>query len=211
MLLQHDHLLSPGPRCRLRSVPSPDPETTAALIERIRAGDESARERLLDRYLPVLRRWASGRLPARARGMTDTDDLVQVTLLRVLKQLDRFEVRHEGAFLAYLRRVLLNAMRDEIGRAASRTRWEPLDEGLADPGPSPLESAVGRDVLERYDAAFGRLGEEQQEAVFMRIEMGLSYDEIAEALGKGSANTARMVVSRALARLAQDMEDRHAG
>lgn len=186
---------------------APHPESTAALLQRVRAGDEAARNRLLERYLPVLRRWAHGRLPARARGFADTDDLVQVTMVRVLKQLEKFEPRHEGAFLAYLRRILINAMRNEIARAATRGRQEEPGEGLADPGPSPLERALERDLLERYDAAFERLGEEQQEAVFMRIEMGLTYEEIAEALGKNSANTARMTVARALVRLAESMEE----
>lgn len=188
-------------------MPDPNPESTAALLQKIRAGDEAARNRLLERYLPILRRWAHGRLPARARGFADTDDLVQITLVRVLKQLERFEPRHEGAFLAYLRRILVNAMRDEIARAATRGQQEEPGEALADPGASPLEHALERDLLERYDAAFEQLGDEQQEAVFMRIEMGLSYDEIAAAMGKNSANTARMIVSRALVRLAETMEE----
>jgi RNA polymerase sigma-70 factor (ECF subfamily) len=188
-------------------MPTPNPESTAALLERVRAGDTDARERLLDRYLPVLRRWAHGRLPDKARGMADTDDLVQITLLKVLNQMGRFVPRYEGAFLAYLRRVLINAMRDQIARSATRGRQEEPGDTLVDPGPSPLELAVGGDLLERYDAAFGKLGEEQQEAVFMRIEMGLTYEEIAEALGKSSANTARMLVSRAIARLAKAMDE----
>ncbi len=188
-------------------MPAPDPESTAALLQRIRAGDDAARERLLERYLPVLRRWAHGRLPAKARGFADTDDLVQITLIRVLKQLERFDPRHEGAFLAYLRRILINAMRNEIARAATRGRQEEPDAALVDPGPSPLEHALASDLLGRYDAAFERLGDEQQEAVFMRIEMGLSYDEIAEAMGKNSANTARMIVARGLVRLAETMEE----
>ncbi len=183
------------------------PESTAVLLQRIRGGDEAARDRLLQRYLPQLRRWAHGRLPAKARGFADTDDLVQITMLRVLKQLERFEPRHEGAFLAYLRRILINAMRDEIARAATRGQQEEIGEGLQDPGPSPLESALGRDMLDRYEAAFDRLSEEQQEAVFMRVEMGCSYEQIAEAAGKSTANAARMMVARAIAQLAATMEE----
>ncbi len=188
-----------------------NPESTAALLQRIRGGDESARDRLLERYLPVLRRWAHGRLPARARGFADTDDLVQITLVRVLKQLERFEPRHEGAFLAYLRRILVNAMRNEIARAATRGQQEEVGESMADPGPSPLESVLGRDLLDRYEAAFDLLGEEQQEAVFMRVEMGLTYEQIAEATGKNSANAARMMVARAIARIAGTMEEPRGG
>jgi RNA polymerase sigma-70 factor (ECF subfamily) len=185
----------------------PNPESTAILLQRIREGDSAARDRLLERYLPVLRRWAHGRLPAKARGFADTDDLVQITLVRVLKQLERFEPRHEGAFLAYLRRILINAMRNEIARAATRGKQEEVGEALPDPGPSPLESALGRDLLDRYEAAFAMLGEEQQEAVFMRVEMGLGYEALAEAMEKNSANTARMIVARAVAQLAAMMEE----
>lgn len=184
-----------------------DPESTAVLLQLIRGGDDSARDRLLARYLPVLRRWAHGRMPAKSRGLADTDDLVQITLLRVLKQLERFEPRHEGAFLAYLRRILINAMRNEIARSTTRGQQEEIGEDMAHPGPSPLESVLGRDMLERYEAAFVLLGEEQQEAVLMRVELGLNYEQIAEAMGKNSANTARMIVARALAQLAETMEE----
>ena len=61
-------------------------ESTASLLSRIRAGDDSAQELLLERYLPALRRWATGRLPWRARHLADTDDIVQITLVRTLKK-----------------------------------------------------------------------------------------------------------------------------
>lgn len=177
------------------------------LLRRIRGGDERAREALLARYLPILRRWAHGRLPAGARGLADTDDLVQVTLVRVLNQLERFEPRHEGAFMAYMRRILLNVMRNEIQRSSRRpTNGEPSDD-IPDLRPSPLESAIGREVVERYETALAGLTEEQQEAVILRIEMGYSHQQIAEALGKSSTDAARMVVSRALLRLADAMHD----
>lgn len=185
----------------------PPADSTAALLQRVRDGDAAARERLVARHLPLLRSWAHRRLPPGARALADTDDLVQVTFLRALNHVGKFEPRHEGAFLAYLRQILLNAIRDEIRRAGRRGPSEELDEGVPDPRPSPLESALGREALERYDQAFAKLGAEQQEAVFMRVEMGFTYEQIAESLGKNSANTARMAVSRALARLALAMED----
>src|SRR5262245_58190505 len=67
-----------------------NPESTAALLEQVRDGDDPARERLIGRYLPMLRHWASGRLPARARGPVETDDLVQVTLIRALDRIRDF-------------------------------------------------------------------------------------------------------------------------
>ena len=62
---------------------------TQTLVERARAGDEAAREQLYERCLPPLRRWARGRLPIWARGLLQTDDVVQETVVRSLRSLDR--------------------------------------------------------------------------------------------------------------------------
>jgi len=187
--------------------PAENLESTAGLLQRVRGGDARARERLLARYLPALRRWAHGRLPARARELADTDDLVQVTLIRALDHLGDFEPQRPGSFLAWLRRILLNALRDEIRRTVRRPRREPLDDALPDPGPSVVERAIGSESLERYETALSGLSDDQQEAVILRIEMGLTHEQVAEAMGKPSANAARMVVVRALARLAEAMDE----
>ena len=185
---------------------SSDLESTADLLTRVRGGDAAARERLVAHYLPMLGKWAHGRLPAGARALVETDDLVQVTLIRALDHIGEFEPRHEGAFLAYLRRILLNELRDEIRRSVRRP-VEKLSENLADERPTLLEQAIGRDAMESYEAALASLPEAQQEAVILRIEFGLSYQEIAAAVGSPSANAARMMVSRSLVRLAESLEE----
>jgi RNA polymerase sigma-70 factor (ECF subfamily) len=80
----------------------------------VRDGDEDARERLGVRYLALLKRWAHGWVPPRARGFAHTDDLVQATLVRALGAVQHFEPRREGAFLAYLRTILLNQLRTAV-------------------------------------------------------------------------------------------------
>jgi RNA polymerase sigma-70 factor (ECF subfamily) len=193
-------------------VPPADPpshplEATAVLLERVRGGDARAREALVARFLPALRRWAHGRLPAGARGLADTDDLVQVSLLRALDRVDAFEARREGAFLAYLRRILLNAVRDEVRRARRRPAEPMADLDPAEDAPSQLERQVGREVMETYEAALARLTPAQQEAVILRLEFGYGYAQVAEAMGRTTANAARMLVSRALVDLARAMEE----
>ena len=177
-------------------------ESTQILLDRIRAGDGLARERLIRRFLPTLRAWAHGRLPAGARGLADTDDVVQITLLRALNRLEGFEYRHDGAFLGYLRQGVLNAIRQEIRRSRRRPAGEVVDESLADHAPSVVEQAVGREALERYEAALLDLTVDQREAAVLRLEFGMSYPEIATVMGRSSANAARMLVVRAVARLA---------
>src|SRR6188508_3478712 len=87
-----------------------DPESTFSLIERARAGDEQALEQLFARHLKPLQRWARGRLPKWARDLADTDDLVQDTLLKTFKRIERFEPRRVGALQAYLRSAVLNRL-----------------------------------------------------------------------------------------------------
>jgi RNA polymerase sigma factor (sigma-70 family) len=178
-------------------------DSTTELLARARDGDDAAVDRLLRIYAPLLTRWAHGRLPPSARGLADTEDLVQITLIRVLGKLGTFEARHPGAFLAYLRRSLLNNLRNEMRHAAHRPRGEPPAEDLRAPGPSPLEQTIGVCALQAYEDALEQLTDDQKAAVTLRLEMGCKHEEIAELLEKPTANAARMLVFRGLVRLAE--------
>ena len=97
-----------------------EPESSFALVLRARRGDEAALNDLFERYSKRLRVWAHGRLPPWARGPADTQDVVQDTLLQVVRKLDAFEPRHEGAFLGYVRQTLRNNITDRIRQARRR-------------------------------------------------------------------------------------------
>ena len=191
---------------------SADPESTFHLIERARAGDQDALERLFARHLKPLQRWASGRLPAWARDLTDTDDLVQDALVQTFKRIDGLESRRVGAFLAYLRQTVLNRIRDELrrkGRQPNAIELDDVDALDVDRGRSPLEQAIGREALDQYEHALERLNPEEREAIIARVEMGYSYEELAVALGKPTADAARKAAQRALVRLADQMGTPH--
>jgi RNA polymerase sigma-70 factor (ECF subfamily) len=190
-----------GPRAE------PDLETTASLLMKVRAGDDAARRRLDRRYRPLLRRFAHGRIPLRARDLVDTEDLVQETLVRAFKHIEGFEVRREGAFLAYLRQILVNRVRDEARRAMRRPEHREIPENLVDGGPSPLEEAIGADLLAAYERALARLPHDQREAVVLKIEFGFVGPALAEALGRPSVDAARMFTARSLLRLTELMRE----
>lgn len=180
-------------------------ESTQDLLDLARHGDQPALTRLYGRYLIPLRRWARGRLPAHARDLRDTEDLVQEAMLQTFRRLESFDHRGAGALGGYLREAVLNRVRDEIRRVGRRPGVVPLDAAAVDAGPSPLEAAVGAEALARYDAAIARLPLAEREAIVARVEMGCDYVEIAEMLNKPSPDAARMAVSRALVHLAQEM------
>lgn len=175
------------------------------LVLRANRGEAQALDALLARYLPRLQRWAHGRLPPAARGALQTHDLVQDTLLHVIERLPSFNPRHEGAFQGYVRTTLWNRIRD-LARHHSRTGPAvPLDTDIAAEDWSPLDLAVGRETLDRYEAALERLRPEDKALIVARIEMGLPYPEIAAMFEKPSVAAVHMAVSRALVKLAEEM------
>ncbi len=181
------------------------PDTTFHLLERVRAGDEAALDALFARYLVPLRRWASGRLPRWARDVSDTQDLVQETLINTFKRIEAFDSGGEGALQAYLRQALMNRIRDELRRFDRRGQAGVLDSQMPGGDPSPLEQAIGQQATERYERALARLRPGDREAIIARVELGCTYDELAVALGKPSAEAARKTATRALIRLAAEM------
>jgi RNA polymerase sigma-70 factor (ECF subfamily) len=142
--------------------------------------------------------------------MADTDDLVQVSLVRALGRIEQFDTRREGAFLAYLHRILLNCIRDEIRRAASRPEAELLDDALPEDRYAMLDRTIGPSAIELYEAALADLPERQQQALILRIEFGFSFPEIARVLGQATPDAVRMQVTRGLVRVAARMRALHA-
>jgi RNA polymerase sigma factor (sigma-70 family) len=181
-------------------------ESTVRLVERLRSGDREALETLFARYAGPLRRWASGRLPRQARGAADTQDLVQDTLLQTFKNIERFDPQGSGAFLAYLRQGVMNRIRDALRRCDRRGAGQTLDEGFAFEGPSPLEHAIGRELLGRYEQALHRLRPQDREAIVARVELGCTYHELALALNKPTPDAARKAARQALLKLAMEMK-----
>jgi RNA polymerase sigma factor (sigma-70 family) len=186
-------------------------ESTVDLLARARSGDSLAADALFRRYLPPLRRWARGRLPRYARDLLETEDIVQETMVHAFRRLENFELRHDGALHAYLRQAVVNRIRDEVRRAQRRPLAEELKtQEHEDQGMSPLEEAIGQEALERYEQALARLREDDRQAIVARVELGLSYADVAVALGRPTADAARMAVARALVRLAREMENKEA-
>src|SRR5262245_19005646 len=117
--------------------PRTDLESTAHLIDLVRAGDQEALNRLFALHRHPLRRWTAGRLPKWGRDRADTDDLAQETRLSTLKRIGEFEPRRVGALQAYLRQAILNRIRDELRRKGRQPPSTDLDSVSADAAASP--------------------------------------------------------------------------
>jgi RNA polymerase sigma factor (sigma-70 family) len=187
-----------------------DSETVSEeLIRRFQAGDQMALNRLWNRYLPRLKRWAHGRLPQTARRGLDTDDLIQDAFVRSLARVRRFEGRGPHSVFAYFRTIVLNLLRDHARAGTSRPAIEPLgpDSDHVEPATSQLEGLLGSEAVQQYQKALDRLSREDQELILAVIELRCTDRELAELFEKPSADAARMARGRATARLARAMDD----
>jgi RNA polymerase sigma-70 factor (ECF subfamily) len=178
------------------------------LLRRARAGDQQALGRLFERYMPWLYRWAHGRLPVWARHSMDTADVVQETLLQTVRNLGTFEPQREGALLGYLRRSLVNRIRDLFRYASRHPVPEDLDnleDSVLYEGASPLDQAIDEQDQRRYQDALARLSAGERDAIIGRLELGYSYEQLALILKKPTPGAARVAVRRALLRLSDEM------
>ena len=189
----------------IRETPVPR-DITMELLARVRDGDRAALDDLFSRHMPLLRKWASGRLPRWARDMADTHDLVQDTVLQTFKRIEAIEPRGEWALQAYLRQAVMNRIRNEFRRASRKPTPGPLESRLMSDSTSPFDAAARQQERDRYEAALSRLKPQERELIVARVELGLTYEEMAETLSKPSWNAARMATARAVLRLAEELK-----
>jgi len=185
-------------------LPGEPPESeTLALLQQIRAGDGEGWRVLYERYHDPLLFWVRMHLGASLRRFLQSEDVFQSAAVEWLRDLERFEYRGEGSLQRYLRRLILNKIRDraDFYAAEKRRPAEPLDE---DALPDTAVAYRDHETYERLERALADLPEELREVVLLHKIEGLSTKEIAARTGK-SDDAVRKSYSRALARLALRM------
>lgn len=146
------------------------------LIARWRGGDERAATELVDRHAAALARFAVS-----SGERSEVDELVQDTFVRAFNSLDGF--RGDSSFRTWLftieRRLLLDRRRTEKRR---RDKAEIQEEDAATEYDA-LDSMVADETQQQLQLAVRRLSPTQREVFALRVAEGLSYKEIAEAVG----------------------------
>ena len=181
--------------------------TSWRLLAGARRGESGALSELLCRYLPQLRRWTHGRLPAWIRTAADTSDLIQDAVLRTLGRLDAFEPHGRRALASYLRAAVRHRICDEHRRIGRRGAAAPLSDDLAASGPSSLDLAISTETEARYRAALARLEPRDRELIVAHLELNYTHEQLGCIIGR-SPHAARMALRRAVGRLADDMRER---
>lgn len=168
---------------------SPHDPPDAEVIARARKGDHAAFRVLVERYEGRVFRMAVRVL----RDEEQARDAVQDAFIKVYGSLDRFEGR--SGFYTWLYRIVMNQCLDRKRRDKSdrEVEWKdeveslPMDGAaplLGDPAPGGPEVQVGHLELRKIlGTAIDALPEDARRTIQLREIDGLSYKEIAEALG----------------------------
>src|SRR6476646_10013038 len=146
------------------------------LIARWKGGDQAAATRLVQKHSGPLARFATS-----SGARNDVEELVQDTFVRAFNSLDSF--RGESSFRTWLftieRRLLVDRRRAEKRR---RDRVE-IQEDDASTEYDELDGVVANETERRMRQAMSRLSPTQKEVFTLRVAEGLSYKEIAAAVG----------------------------
>jgi RNA polymerase sigma-70 factor (ECF subfamily) len=192
------------------------------LLTQARAGDGAALGRLLELYRNYLRLQARALIGAGLRVRLDPSDLVQETFLEAHRDFARFAGQTEGEVVAWLRRILVHNLADQVKRHRARgrdyRRQESLEaklerssldvqEALAVGLSTPSVRARRREQAVVLADALAELPEDYREVIVLRHVERLKFDEIAARMGR-SSGAVRMLWTRALEKLHRLLEDR---
>jgi RNA polymerase sigma-70 factor (ECF subfamily) len=190
---------------------------TDQLIQLARRGDSSARDGLLARHRPRLRRLVRLHLDPRLGVRVDPSDVVQEALAEAARRLEEYLHRPPLPFYPWLRQITLDHLvdlrrRHLRARKRSVAREEPdvlslpdesaaeLAAQLIDLGSSPSRHLLREELRERVRAALERLPAGDQEVLVLRHLEQMPVREVAAVLGVGEG-AVRMRLVRALGRL----------
>jgi RNA polymerase sigma-70 factor (ECF subfamily) len=153
----------------------------ADLVARAKAGDTEAFGELVRRYQrPVFRI-----VLRMVKSPDDADDLTQDTFIRAHRGLKTF--KEEFDFHPWLYRIAVNQAINFLNKRKRQAAvdLEDVPERDIKSGPepeSPLQSASRQELLGRLETALDRLPDEQRTVFLLRVQEGLSYEEIAETM-----------------------------
>ncbi len=186
-----------------------------------RPDDEPMPAAVLERHRSWLAMLARLQVDGRFRGKFDPSDVVQQTMLEAVRAWPQFRGRSEPELSAWLRTILARVLAHEARRYLDAGRRDlrrevSLERALAESsarlgdaalaaGTSPSQHAIRHEAELRLAEALARLPDDYREVLLMRNIEGLSHEEVAGRMGRGTG-AVRMLWVRALARLRQEME-----
>ena len=170
------------------------------LVEAAVAGDVAAHDRLLAALYPLVLRYCRGRMRHRDSVNGSADDVAQEVCLAVVAALASYTITGRS-FRAFVYAIAAHKVTDAF-RAIGRDRTDPVaelpDGSVLQDGPE--QRLLAEELGEQLGRLLQLLTPRQREVVILRIAVGLSAEETAEAVGS-TPGAVRVTQHRALSRL----------
>jgi len=180
---------------------------STALLRSAKAGSGAALNALLERCAGKLLALIRLRMGPSLRAHLESQDILQVSLLKAFQRIDQFERSDTNSLVAWLARIAENEIRDQADyhhrqrRDAGRLVAVKGDlDDLAKHVRSLVSGVILNEAMERLESALEALDESHREIIMLRKFEELSYKEIGQRLGK-SPDACRMLLARALTTL----------
>ncbi|WP_431233412.1 sigma-70 family RNA polymerase sigma factor [Mycolicibacterium psychrotolerans] len=177
----------------------PGERLDAAVAEAV-AGSRDALREVVETIRPIVVRYIRARLGSTERVGLSADDVAQEVCLAAIQALPRYQDQGRP-FLAFVYGIAAHKVAD-AHRAAARNRSDPTDvvpeRFSLDAGPEQM--AMNSDSAARMTKLLEILPEKQREILMLRIVVGLSAEETADAVGS-TPGAVRVAQHRALAKL----------
>ncbi|MCX2932472.1 sigma-70 family RNA polymerase sigma factor [Mycobacterium sp. CVI_P3] len=181
----------------------PGDRLDAAVAEAV-AGSRDALREVVETIRPIVVRYVRARLGSTERVGLSADDVAQEVCLAAIQALPRYQDQGRP-FLAFVYGIAAHKVAD-AHRAAGRNRSDPTDvvpeRYSLDAGPEQM--ALQSDSAARMSKLLEVLPEKQREILMLRIVVGLSAEETAEAVGS-TPGAVRVAQHRALAKLKSEI------
>ena len=181
----------------------PGERLDAAVAEAV-AGSRDALREVVETIRPIVVRYVRARIGTAERSGLSADDVAQEVCLAAIQALPRYQDQGRP-FLAFVYGIASHKVAD-AHRAVARNKSDPTDavpeRYSLDAGPEQM--AIQSDAAARMNKLLAVLPDKQREILTLRIVVGLSAEETAEAVGS-TPGAVRVAQHRALARLKSEI------
>ena len=197
--------------------------TDEQLIQRLRDGDESVMDYILNKYKPLVRRECNTLYLIGA----ENDDLIQEGMIGLFKAIRSYDPRRDTSFKTYAEQCINNQIQTAI-KGANRLKHQPLNESVSisqdiareqedgqgkavledvlkdSSGREPEVQMVLQEIIQYLTAYDSKIFSSLERQVLEEKLKGKGYVEIAEILGrspKSIDNTLQRIRKKILAYL----------
>jgi RNA polymerase sigma-70 factor (ECF subfamily) len=177
----------------------PFPEEPVALVSAL-AGDRGGAEGVLRWIRPLVVRYCRAHVGVQERAFASADDVAQEVCLAVFTALPRYRTQGRP-FLAFVYGIAAHKVAD-AHRSSARNHAEPVPEipDTPDLADDPEAQLMRAELVDRINKLLDMLPDQQREILLLRVIMGLSAEETADAVGS-TPGAVRVAQHRTLRRL----------